>query len=221
MPLIVRMLGVDSVGDRAVPEWVMPALSSAASVVAIPGTPRSLLWFDAVLQRSNPVRRNPSAISYGARIRFPPNGDRPYSPGRSPGAPMGISMWQIARSADEMIAATGANNGAKLKRWPGPVAYAAAADVTRLSVNTSPVATRLKVRAGGVNRIAGDGVDVINGSAATTDVVMSASAASGSVDHVYRATHLVTPSRYSTPRRAIFAASPLGSAPIPDCRPLR
>ena len=105
-------------------------------------------------------------------------------------------MWQIARSAEVMIAATGANNGANAKRSPALVANAAAADITGLSVSTSPVATRLNVRAGGDSRFADDGADVISGLAATADAVTSAVAAATSmVDHVNLDTHAVTPSR--------------------------
>ena len=72
-----------------------------------------MLWFDAVEQRSKPVARSPAATSCGASNRLPPYGDRPYTPARSLGPPIGISMWQIARSAAWMIGATGAKIGAK------------------------------------------------------------------------------------------------------------
>ena len=92
------------------------------------------------------------------------------------------------------MAATGANNGANSNRSPGAVAYFAAADITRLSVNTSPVATRLNERAGGVSLTADEGADVISGFAATADAAANiVPAATRIVDHVNLGPHAVTP----------------------------
>ena len=63
-------------------------------------------------------------------------------------------MWQIAMSADEIIALIGAKSGAKSYRAAVPEAWADAAALTAFSVNTSPVATRLNDRIGGVRRAA-------------------------------------------------------------------
>jgi hypothetical protein len=104
-------------------------------------------------------------------------------------------MWQMATSADEINAATGANSGAKLKRCPGEVANLLAADITRLSVSTSPVAMRLNDRAGGVRRTADDGPELMRGPGAAAPTVVAATAMTSSINPPNRASPLVTTSR--------------------------
>src|SRR3954454_10804309 len=58
---------VASVGERAVPACLMPARSSARSVVSIPYWPASSEWFDAVLQASQPVALTARASAGGVR----------------------------------------------------------------------------------------------------------------------------------------------------------
>src|SRR4051794_13042385 len=89
-------------------------------------------------------------------------------------------MWQMAMSADEIMAATGPNSGANSNRAAVPAASAVADDMTGLSVRTSPVAIRLNDRGGGGSRIAGRGVESITPSVAAvvaTSSVMPAQTA--------------------------------------------
>ena len=52
IPWTVNSRGTASAGVRAMPDWSMPAASSAFTVASIPAAPRSIVWFDAVLHRS-------------------------------------------------------------------------------------------------------------------------------------------------------------------------
>ena len=79
----------------------------------MPAPPMSLLWFDAVLQRSNPVAATPAATSTATPGGCRRSGDGPRFIGGSPGRPIGSSTWQIARSAEAMIGAIGASSAAK------------------------------------------------------------------------------------------------------------
>jgi hypothetical protein len=109
---------------------------------------------DAVLHRSKPTLRRSSATSKGAAMsEYPPIAARPTSPTRAPGHPIGVSMWQIARSADAIIGAIGASNGTWSNRTSGGAAAAAAA-FTRDSGNQSPTATTDSERGGGTSRSA-------------------------------------------------------------------
>src|SRR3954451_380422 len=89
-------------------------------------------------------------------------------------------MWQMATSADEIMAAIGPNSGAAANRAAVPAASAVADDITGLSVRTSPVAIRLNDRRGGVSRSAGRGAESITPSVAAgvaTSSVMAAKTA--------------------------------------------
>src|SRR4249920_3918610 len=103
----------------------------------------------------------------------------------------------MAMSADESIAVTGAKSGAKLNLVPA-AACAAAAEVTKLSVSTSPVATRLNDRGGVVRRTAAR-VAVVAGDSVTpaAAVPTAVSAHANKLDDTHRATRLVTASTSS------------------------
>jgi hypothetical protein len=92
-------------------------------------------------------------------------------------------------SADDSIAVTGPKSGAKSYLGPVPAACVAAADVTKLSVRTSPVAMRLNDRGGVANRTAGCVADVIAVASVTTSAVAQQA---NRLDDTNRATRLVT-----------------------------
>jgi hypothetical protein len=102
-------------------------------------------------------------------------------------------MWQIAMSADDTIAATGSNSGAKSYLALVPAARAAA-DITTLSVRMSPVATRLNDRKGGVNRTAGWVTDAVPDSeTAVAPLTIAVAAQAHRLKDTTRATRPLTP----------------------------
>ena len=127
-------------------------------------------------------------------------------------------MWQMAMSTDDSSVVTGANRGEKLYRTPVPAACASAAEVTKLSVRTSPVAARLNDRGGVVNLTAGCVAEVTTDSvtavvALTTAIAIQATG----LEHTNRATRLVTA---PTLLERCFALNGMCSvSPKPACHP--
>ena len=103
-PSISSTLGHACSGSFAVPVLAIRFAVNASIVDAIPSTPRSRLWLDAVVQASNPAARTPVATSYGARSRFPSMSDRPKLPYGPPARPTGspVTDRQVGSRDDRL-----------------------------------------------------------------------------------------------------------------------
>ncbi len=98
-----KTCGPASSGVRAMPAWPRPLASNVFRVLSIPGAPWSMAWFEAREHRSYPALAIAVAISGGMA----------YSGGIGstslPGGTIGVSRWQIARSAAAIVGSTRRN----------------------------------------------------------------------------------------------------------------